>query len=324
MNLKQTVYFMTLVGAVAGLVCWVLVAFLSDVIGVPQRWMLVTIYAALMGTLISGLTVAFADKWTSEKIVPNWVAVGAVLGLTAGALTGVLNLVAGARLEAATSTRVQVITVWLIAGGLIGLATGLRWAGVNALRAFHSLIGGLFGGGLGGLVYAMLGSQPFAQAFSYMLIGSGITLGVTLAPVLLSDGVLQFISSGDPRAQNKYGSPRQEWVVQDGDNLVIGSQGAGMTATVYAQDVHIYIPDAMVGPKHAVLFAKNKRFYLQLHPDNAGPLGQPIEPLQLGNDNVTGTKEVRDGDEIIVGQTLLRFSTRRKQADYGAEAGGRR
>jgi hypothetical protein len=80
----------------------------------------------------------------------------------------------------------------------------------------------------------------------------------------------------------------------------------------------------MVGPKHAVLFAKNKRFYLQLHPDNAGPLGQPIEPLQLGNDNVTGTKEVRDGDEIIVGQTLLRFSTRRKQADYGAEAGGRR
>lgn len=325
MNLKQTVYFMTLVGALAGLVCWVLVAFLSDVIKLPQQWMEVAIYAALLGALISGLTVAFADRWTSDKIVPNWVAVGAVLGLLAGTLTGLLNLVAGARLAAATSTRTQTIAVWLIAGGLIGLATGLRWAGVNALRAFHSFIGGLFGGGLGGLVFAQLGSEPFAQAFAYMLIGSGITLGVTLAPVLLSDGVLQFISSGDPRAQNKYGSPRQEWVVQDGDHLVIGSQGAGMTATVYTQDVHIYIPDAMVGPKHAVLFAKNKRFYLQLHPDNAGPLGQPIEPLQLGNDNVTGTREVRDGDEIIVGQTLLRFATRRKQADYGgAEAGGRR
>jgi MFS family permease len=323
-NLKQTVYFMTLVGAVAGLVCWVLVAFLSDIIDVPQRWMVVAIYASLMGALISGLTVAFADKWTSDKIVPNWVAVGALLGLMAGLLTGVLNLVAGARLEAATSAKTQTIAVWVIAGGLIGLAAGMRWASVNALRAFHSLIGGLFGGGLGGLVFAQLGSQPFAQAFAYMLIGSGITLGVTLAPVLLSDGVLQFISSGDPRAQNKYGSPRQEWVVQDGDHLVIGSQGAGMTATVYTQDVHIYIPDAMVGPKHAVLFAKNKRFYLQLHQDNAGPLGQPLEPLQLGNDNVTGTREVRDGDEIIVGQTLLRFSTRRKQADYGAEAGGRR
>ena len=322
MNLKQTVYFMSLVGALAGLVCWVLVAFLSDVISLPT-WGSVTIYAAIMGALISGLTVAFADKWTSEKVVPNWVAVGALLGLIAGVLTGGLYLLAGARLSAATSPKVVTITIWLLAGGLIGVATGLRWASVNALRAFHSFIGGLFGGGLGGLVFAQLGEQPFAQAFAYMLIGSGITLGVTLAPVLLSDGVLQFISSGDPRAQNKYGSPRQEWVVQDGDNLVIGSQSAGMTATVYAQDVHIYVPDAMVGPRHAVLFAKNKRFYIQLHPDNAGPLGQPLEPLQLGNDNIVGTREVRDGDEIIVGQTLLRFSTRRKQADYGAEIEGR-
>ena len=322
MNLKQTVYFMTLVGALAGLVCWLLVAFLSDVISLPT-WGSVTIYAAIMGALISGLTVAFADKWTSEKVVPNWVAVGALLGLIAGVLTGGLYLLAGARLSAATSPKVVTITIWLLAGGLIGVATGLRWASVNALRAFHSFIGGLFGGGLGGLVFAQLGEQPFAQAFAYMLIGSGITLGVTLAPVLLSDGVLQFISSGDPRAQNKYGSPRQEWVVQDGDNLVIGSQSAGMTATVYAQDVHIYVPDAMVGPRHAVLFAKNKRFYIQLHPDNAGPLGQPLEPLQLGNDNIVGTREVRDGDEIIVGQTLLRFSTRRKQADYGAEIEGR-
>jgi len=321
-NLKQTVYFMTLVGALAGLVCWLLVAFLSDVISLPT-WGSVTIYAAIMGALISGLTVAFADKWTSEKVVPNWVAVGALLGLIAGVLTGGLYLLAGARLSAATSPKVVTITIWLLAGGLIGVATGLRWASVNALRAFHSFIGGLFGGGLGGLVFAQLGEQPFAQAFAYMLIGSGITLGVTLAPVLLSDGVLQFISSGDPRAQNKYGSPRQEWVVQDGDNLVIGSQSAGMTATVYAQDVHIYVPDAMVGPRHAVLFAKNKRFYIQLHPDNAGPLGQPLEPLQLGNDNIVGTREVRDGDEIIVGQTLLRFSTRRKQADYGAEIEGR-
>ena len=61
--------------------------------------MVVAIYAALLGALISGLTVAFADKWTSDKIVPNWVAVGALLGLMAGVLTGLLNLAAGARLR---------------------------------------------------------------------------------------------------------------------------------------------------------------------------------------------------------------------------------
>jgi hypothetical protein len=319
-NLKQTVYFMTLVGALAGLICWAAQAWLSDFLPLQQTWLLVMVYAGLMGALIGGLTVGFADHWTSEKVIPKWVFMGAILGLFAGLLTGALYRVVADRVILGSTSRMAYVIPWLIAGGLIGVATGMRWASVNALRAFHAFVGGLVGGGLGGLIYTQLGEQPFGQALAYMLIGSGITLGVTLAPVLLSDGVLQFISSGDPRAQNKYGSPRQEWVVQDGDNLVIGSQGGGMTATIYAQDVQIYIPDAMVGPKHAVLFAKNKRFYLQLHPENAGPQGQPIEALQLGNDNVTGTREIRDGDEIIVGQTLLRFMTKRKQAaPYEAE-----
>jgi len=146
-----------------------------------------------------------------------------------------------------------------------------------------------------------------------MLTGTGITLGVTLAPMLLSDGVLRFISSADARAQNKYGSPRQEWILQDGDRLVIGSQSADMSTTMWSQDVQVYIPDAMVSRRHAVLFSKKKRFFVQLHPDNAGAHGQPVSPLQVGDENVTGTRELRNGDELVVGQTLLRFLTKRKQ-----------
>jgi pSer/pThr/pTyr-binding forkhead associated (FHA) protein len=149
-----------------------------------------------------------------------------------------------------------------------------------------------------------------------MISGMGITLGVTLAPVLMRDGVLLFISSADPRAQNKYGSPRQEWMIQEGDRLVIGSQTTSSTMTMYAQDVQVYIPDAMVSPRHALLFAKNKRFFVQLHPENVGPHGQPLEPLQIGDMNVVGTRELHNGDELVVGQTLLRFSTKRKQASY--------
>ena len=96
--------------------------------------------------------------------------------------------------------------------------------------------------------------------------------------------------------------------------MVIGSQGGDVTETMYAQDVQIYIPDAMVGPRHAILFARNRRFYVQLHPENTGPHGQPIEPLQMGEENVTGTRELRDGDEVIIGQTLLRFMTKQKRA----------
>jgi hypothetical protein len=124
------------------------------------------------------------------------------------------------------------------------------------------------------------------------------------------------VSSGDPRAQNKYGSPRQEWVVQEGDRLVIGSKSASASATMYRQDVQIYVPDAMVAPRHAILFAAKKRFFIQLHPDNTGPHGQPLEALQVGDANVVGTREIRNGDELAVGQTLLRFVTKRKQASY--------
>jgi hypothetical protein len=211
------------------------------------------------------------------------------------------------------------VAVWVIAGGLIGLVTGLRWLSVNPFRAVHAMIGGLAGGALGGVVYATLASRnDFFAALAYVLLGMGITLGVTLAPVLLRDGILQFISSGDARAQNKYASPRQEWIIQRGDRFVIGSQSAEMSMSMYSRDVQIYIPDAMAAPRHALLFEQRKRFFIQQHPENVGPQGQPNAPLQLGRTNVVGTRELHDGDELVVGQTLLVFHTKKRRGEQTA------
>lgn len=330
MNLKQTVYFMALVGAIAGLACWTTQIWLSDYLrgNESRNWIFVGLSATLMGAFIGGMTVGFADYWTSDKVVATWVMMGVLLGAIAGVLSGLAYIPIENRIIRPNAGQTAAVVgrglVWLLAGGLIGLVTGLRWVTANPIRAIHSLLGGLFGGALGGLVVTIGPNQEFFQALAYMLTGTGITLGVTLAPVLLSDGVLVFVSSGDPRAQNKYGSPRQEWVVQDGDRLVIGSQSAEMTSTMYTQDVQIYIPDAMVGPRHAILFAKKKRFFIQLHSENTGPQGQPLEPLQVGETNVVGTRELRNGDELVVGQTLLRFTTKRKQASYDDyQEGGR-
>jgi hypothetical protein len=328
MNLKQTVYFMALVGAIAGLACWTTQIWLSDYLQgrEEQNWILVALSATLMGAFIGGMTVGFADYWTSDKVVATWVVTGVLLGAIAGVLSGLAYIPLEDRVIRPNPGQTAAIVgrgvVWVICGGLIGLVTGLRWLGANPIRVIHSLIGGLLGGALGGLVATIGPNQEFFQALAYMLTGTGITLGVTLAPVLLSDGVLVFISSGDPRAQNKYGSPRQEWVIQDGDRLVIGSQSAEMTSTMYTQDVQIYIPDAMVGPRHAILFSKKKRFFIQLHPENAGPQGQPLEPLQIGDMNIVGTRELRNGDEVVVGQTLLRFTTKKKQASLDTVAEG--
>jgi hypothetical protein len=321
LNVKQTVYFMALVGALAGLLCWFLQVHISDLLTAQTpRWAVVTVYAALMGALVAGLTVGFADYWSGDKVVATWVAVGTLLGALAGVGTGLLYRVSAPLLQARGGAGAALLVPWLIAGGLIGLATGIRWSQVNPLRTFHAFMGGLVGGGLGGATFLLVGDLVFLQTLAYVFVGAGITLGVTLAPVLLSDGVLKFVSSGDPRAQNKYGPPRQEWVVQDGDELLIGSMGASTELSMYSQAVQIYIPDALVAAKHAVLMARKKRFFIRLHPDNANHVGQPEQPLQLGDENVTGNgRELHNGDEIIVGQTLLRFVTRRKPS--GTPAG---
>ncbi len=330
MSLRQTVYFMALVGALAGLLCWLAQAFLSDVT-FSEEWILILIYTTLMGALIGGLTVAFADHWTSDRVVLLWSAAGVLMGAVAGALSSLVYTFSGipealvAPHPGSSLALLGRTLAWVFAGTLIGLFTGVRWSGVNKLRALHAAMGGLFGGLTGGLVFSLLGAIGGAfvevfQAFAFMITGVFITLGVTLAPVLLKDGVLQFVSSGDARAQNKYGSPRQEWLVQDGDSFVIGSMTADYTQTIYARGVQIYIPDALVAPRHAVLFAKKKHYYLQQHPSNVGPQGQPAAILEVGNDTVVGVRELRDGDDIILGQTRLRFLTRKSdspKADVG-------
>jgi len=332
MNLKQTIYFMALVGALAGLLTWALQGFVADLasragvgIGQAQFTILVT---TLMGTLIGGMTVGFADKWTSDRVVVRWVFMGVLLGAAAGLVGGLLylpilfNVIQGG--TSRLGPQIGRSLTWLIAGGLIGLVTGLRWVGVNRLRSVHALLGGLVGGGIGGALFTSLGGEMVFQALAFMISGMGITLGVTLAPVLMRDGLVLFISSADPRAQNKYGSPQQQWLVQDGDRFVIGSQGSDRNATMFARPVDVYIPDAMVAKRHAVLFAKDKRFYLQQHESNIGPQGQPLSPLQVNSINVANARELRDGDEIVIGQTLLKFMSRRQSPSAQPAAAGRR
>ena len=324
MNLNQNVYFMSLVGGIAGLLCWGLTATISEIPAAAMSgWIIMTIETTIMGALIGGMTVGFADKWGGDRLLFRWVLMGVLLGTAAGAASGLINMPIQTNMQAGAGVARVVaasIALWLITGALIGLVTGLRWAGVNPFRAVHAMLGGMIGGTIGGLVFYFLGHRgEVFVALAYVLTGTGISLGVTLAPVLLRDGILQFISSGDPRAQNKYGSPRQEWLIQSGDRLIIGSQGADQSQTRFSRDVQIYIPDAMAAKRHAILYERKKHFFLQQHPDNVGQRGQPLSALQVGRANVVGTVELRDGDDVLIGQTLLRFYTTRKRAQAEPE-----
>jgi len=78
MGLARNLYFMGLVGALAGLICWSLAVWIPEVASVPQElfWLIDLIQLTLLGALIGGLTVGFSDHWAGEKVVWRWLAAG--------------------------------------------------------------------------------------------------------------------------------------------------------------------------------------------------------------------------------------------------------
>jgi FHA domain len=321
MSLKQTIYFMALVGGLAGLVCWAVVVWLPEMSaleGLQQNysWVFGVVNAAFLGALIGGLTVLFADKWSNGQAIASWVVSGTLIGLFAGGLSGLLHPSIGRALG--NHRLLALVITWMVTGAAIGFGTGLRWAGVNKLRPLHAVGGGMAGGIVGGLVFAFSpeGASQLSDLFlalGYMFTGMGITCGVTLAPILLRAGILRFISSGDASTQNKYGNRNMEWELQDGESKLAGSQGADLSMSRFGPEVHIFIPDALVSPKHAFIVGRNGQFFVQQHPENRGRQGQPLNPLQVGGQDVIGERQLRHGDNIVLGQTLLRFETKKKE-----------
>ncbi len=318
MSLYQTLYYMSLVGSMAGLFSWGLVALISAALPSQETiWVADLISTTTLGGFIGGLTVAFTDRWAGSRVMPRWVVSGTVIGMAAGLAAGGIQIPITNNLAEQAPVITRVIA-WMLAGSLIGLGVGLRWVAVNSTRAAHAFAGGLLGGAMGGLLFAALGSRipDLSQALGFVLTGVGICFGITLAPILLRDGVIQFVSSGDPRAQSKFGRSRKEWELQQGDTYVIGSQSQDLSKTRYRPDVEIFIPDAAIAPRHATLFGRERRFYVARHPDAGGPAGLARYVLRVRGKTVTTTQELHDSDDILIGRTALKFITRKK-SDQG-------
>jgi hypothetical protein len=312
MSLYQTLYFMSLVGGMAGLFSWVFTALISTVLVSQSPWVSDLVSATILGAFIGGLTVAFSDHWSGNRILPRWVISGALIGMAAGAGAGLAQIPITNNLgeQAPVLTR---LIAWMLAGSLIGFGLGLRWLGVNRARVAHAFAGGLIGGALGGLIFAGLAASvpELSQALGFVFVGVGICFGVTLAPILLRDGVLQFVSSGDPRAQSKFGRAHKEWEIQQGDSYVIGSQSPDMSRSRYRPEIDIFIPDAGIAARHAILLGKGGRFYLARHPNSSDQASLARYQLRVRGKTVATTQELRDSDDILVGKTALKFVTRR-------------
>ncbi|MGB9611621.1 MAG: hypothetical protein ACPL7M_11675, partial [Bryobacteraceae bacterium] len=255
MSLYQTLYFMSLAGGFAGLLSWALTALLSATILSNRPALADLTAAALLGLIIGLLTVAFSDRWSGNRVVGRYVLAGGAIGLVAGLLGGLAMIPITEKLGPQMPFLARLLS-WMLVGSLIGLGLGLRWVMANKMRVVHACLGGLVGGAVGGSLFHILGSRipDLTQALGFVLVGVGICFGVTLAPILLRDGLLKFVSSGDARAQAKFGRSGKEWEIRQGDTLLIGSQPLDLNKTAFAVGVQVFIPDAAIAPRHAILF----------------------------------------------------------------------
>ena len=265
-SFQQTIWEMSLVGALAGVICW----FIWSLVQIPRAIDAVyydLLAFTLLGALIGGLSVGINDRRLGDAIIPLWVLIGAIAGGLAGAAGGwIARFLREAMIDAPFTAD---LLSWLIAGGLIGFGISLRWWQVNRARVFNGLIGGMAGGLFGGLAYVLpanLIGGDNSQAIGMALTGLGITAFISLAPILTRQGVLEFVNSADPATQKRYKNARKQWEIHSGEKYVIGRLSASQSTTMLSPELQIYIPDHLVEPRHAILISRDRRFYLEPHP----------------------------------------------------------
>jgi hypothetical protein len=259
-SLKQTVYFMTLVGGIAGLGCWFVVSLIQDYLISD------IINMTILGGFIGGLTVGFNDHWLGDRVVLRWVLMGILIGTLAGFAGGLIQSLIDTALGEKFPLLSRTLS-WTIVGSLIGFSISVRWLSINKRRVLHGLIGGMVGGLFGGLAFWVLKTSlaDISQALGFILTGMGITCGISLAPILLRQGMIEFVNSGDRAVLEKYSQSGKQWEIHDGGRYIIGSLSAGSTRTAFTPEVNIFIPDEMVEQRHALLISKARKYFIEPH-----------------------------------------------------------
>jgi hypothetical protein len=309
MSLYQSLYYMSLVGGLAGVSAWALTTLLAAVLRFPAAAPDL-IPAMLLGGLLGALTVAFSDHLSGNRWRWRWTLSGAGLGLAGGALAGLLQIPIRDSLLAHYPVVVRVLS-WTLAAGFIGLAMGVR--GQNRARIGHPVMGGVAGGVVSGLLFTVAGSSypDVTNALCFALTGVAITSSLTWAPIVMGEAVLSLVRSADPRAQSKRG---KQWPpLQEGDSYTIGSQSSSSSQTRYRREVDVYIPDAAVAGRHATVFAREGRFFLARHDDTRSAAALGRYPLKVRGRNVSSAQQLQHADEILIGRTTLRFLIRTKE-----------
>lgn len=313
MSLYRGLYFATVAGMAAGLVA----ALLAALLNVPgadshAHFLPDTITFLIFGMAVSVAMYLHFDRVLLQRMRGSSVGWGLLYGGAAALLAAGLNFLL-AKGVAVTSPTLYRIAAWALCFSVVGLGLGVRWVKSNPARLLHTYAGGLVGGLLGGLVFVLF--TPHVPAgvgmCGLMLAGAGMGFGSGIAPVLVKEGLLRFVSSGDARAQNKLGKNKTLWDLEAEESYTLGSAQTEQGGGKFQQGADICIPDSAVAPRHAVVFTKDGRYFIARHPDAGGPEGIAKYVLRVKGKTVVSSQELQPADDVLIGRTALKFDSRK-------------
>jgi RsiW-degrading membrane proteinase PrsW (M82 family) len=88
-------------------------------------WVSDAVATCVLGALIGGLTVAFSDRYSGNRVTFRWVVSGVLIGLLAGAVASLVQIPITNALSVSAPVTTRLIA-WMLSGSLIGLGLGLR------------------------------------------------------------------------------------------------------------------------------------------------------------------------------------------------------
>jgi hypothetical protein len=150
-----------------------------------------------------------------------------------------------------------------------------------------------------------------SQALGFVSVGVGI-VSATLAPILLRDGVLQFISSGDARAQSKFGRSHKEWEIQQERFLCSRQPESGFEPQPLSpRNRHLRTGYWNRWAARNSVWEEWKVLWHGIPMPVIAALAR--YQLRVRGKTVVSSQELRDSDDILVGRTALKFVSRKEK-----------
>ena len=303
MSRTWRIYYNIVFGGFGGLLAWLIVGSLPDLIQNAFFWEV--LIGAIAGTGIGALLGA-VDGALRKRI--SRLVLGVTRGAGLGLVGGIIGILIGELLFMLTQGGVLGRSIgWGVVGAIIGTTEGIAHRAPRKIS--YGMIGGALGGLIGGALFeglteAALGMAPASAsgAFDPKTVIWIQTLAAALGLVLVGACIGSLIALVEDILVSAWFNVLRGKQEGTDFNVIKGEMTIGGDDR---NDIPVY--DQAVGQKIAVLKQRGK----QVHIESQGGVSLIRAQGDRQPTPVTHSQVLQDGDKVAVGNTLLVFHQRK-------------